>query len=81
MGHAGVDDFQRKLGEWLPTIDDFLLLLSGEMLLDAVHAKSLTAGGFDDWVWNDFRALFVGWFDCRRRHSYCVWEAMGHCHP
>ena len=54
--HVDVDEFLRDFGERLPTLDGISLpLLTVDMLFDAVHAKPPSAGGFDGWVWNDFR--------------------------
>ena len=33
------------------------------MLFEAVLSTSPSAGGFDVWCWNDFRALPIVWFD------------------
>ena len=63
-GHAGVEEFLSEFGYWLPTLDEISLpRLAGEMLFDAVHAKSPSAGGFDGWGWKGLGALSVGWFD------------------
>ena len=45
-----MDEFLIDVGEMLPTLEEISLPgLSGEMLFDAVHDKSLSAGGFDGW--------------------------------
>ena len=43
--------FLRDFGAWLPTLDEVSLpVLTGEMVFDAVHAASPSAGGFDGWA-------------------------------
>ena len=46
--HADVDECLREFGDWLPTLEEITLpVLTFEMLFDAVHAKSPSAGDFD----------------------------------
>ena len=58
-----MDEFVRDLGEWLPALEEtFPPKLTGDMLFDAVNAKSPCASGFDGSAWNDFRARPIGRF-------------------
>ena len=59
--NAATDTAHRENIEKHPDIP--LPELTGERLFDVVRAWSLSAGGFDVWGWNDFRALPVGWFE------------------
>ena len=51
--------------------------LTGDMLFDAVNAKSSCASGFDGSAWNDFRAWPVGRFDGSAAILVLVEESWG----
>ena len=51
----------REVGEWLRRLLE--VLLTDQMLYDAVAVKHASYGSLDSWSYGDFKALPVAWFD------------------
>ena len=64
-GAADLDDFSLEVeGGWLPVLDQFHLPpLTGDLLLEVVRHKKVTAGSLDGWGWRELKALPLPWFD------------------
>ena len=61
---TSLDEFGFEVDGWLPLLPEVhLTRLTGQMLADVVHRKSVSAGGLDGWVWREFKVLPVSWFD------------------
>ena len=57
-----------KLMVLLPLVPEVQLpRLTGQMLADVVHRKSISAGGLDGWGWKELKVLPVSWFDALAR--------------
>ena len=64
-GAADLEEFSFEVdGGWLPVLDEFHLPpLTGDMLLETVWRKKVTAGSLDGWGWRELKALPLPWFD------------------
>ena len=61
---TSLDEFSFEVDGWLPLLPEVHLpRLTGQMLADVVHRKSVSAGGLDGWGWRELKVLPVSWFD------------------
>ena len=61
---TSLDEFGFEVDGWLPLLPEVHLpRLTGQMLADVVHRKSVSAGGLDGWGWRELKVLPVSWFD------------------
>ena len=61
---TSLDEFSFEVDGWLPLLPEVHLpRLTGQMLADVVHRKSVFAGGLDGWGWRELKVLPVSWFD------------------
>ena len=61
---TSLDEFSFEVDGWLPILPEIHLpRLTGQMLADVVHRKSISAGGLDGWGWRELKVLLVSWFD------------------
>ena len=59
-----MDEFSFEVDGWLPLLPEVQLpRLTGQMIADVVHHKSVSAGGLDGWGWRELKVLPVSWFD------------------
>ena len=65
-GHreTSLDEFGFEVDGWLPLLPEVHLpRLTGQMLADVVHHKSVSAGGLDGWGWRELKVLPVSCFN------------------
>ena len=61
---TSLDEFGFEVDGWLPVLPEVHLpRLSGQILADVVHRKSVSAGGLDGWGWRELKVFPVPWFD------------------
>ena len=61
---TSLDEFGFEVDGWLPLLPEVQLpRLTGQMLFDVVHRKSLSAGGLGGWGWRELKVLPVSWYD------------------
>ena len=61
---ASVDEFDREDDGWLLLVPEVHLpRLTGQMLADVVHRKSVSAGSLDGWGWRELKVLPLSWYD------------------
>ena len=61
---TSLDEFGFEVDGWLPLLPEVHLpRLTGQMLADVVHRKSVSAGRLDGWGWRELKVLPVSWFD------------------
>ena len=61
---TSLDEFGFEVDGWLPLLPEVHLPhLTGQMLADVVHRKSISAGGLDGWGWRELKVLPISWFD------------------
>ena len=65
---TSLDEFSFEVDGWLPLLPEVQLpRLTGQMIADVVHRKSISAGGLDGWGWRELKVLPVSWFDALAR--------------
>ena len=61
---TSLDEFGFEVDGWLPLLPEVHLpRLTGQMLADAVHRKSVSAGGLDGWGLRELNVFPVSWVD------------------
>ena len=59
-----LEEFDREVDGWLPLLSEVHLpQLTGQMLVDVVQRKGVSAGSLDGWGWREFKVLPLSWFD------------------
>ena len=61
---TSLDEFSFEVNGWLPVLPEVHLpRLTGQILADVVHRKSISAGGLDGWGWRELKVLPLSWYD------------------
>ena len=61
---TSLDEFGFEVRGWLPVLPEIHLpRLTGQILADVVHRKSVSAGGLDGWGWRELKVFPVSWYD------------------
>ena len=65
---TSLDEFSFEVDGWLPLLPEVQLpRLTGQMIADVVHRKSISAGGLGGWGWRELKVLLVSWLDALAR--------------
>ena len=61
---TSLEEFDCEVEGWLLLVPEVHLpRLTGQMLADVVHRKSVSAGSLDGWGWRELKVLPLSWYD------------------